>query len=179
MKKWASIVLTAFMAVSLLAGCGSKETDSNTTAKGGASSSDKPVELAFWGDWAGEGQKQFETMVDAFNKSQNKIHVKYVLQQDMITKFMTTATSGGESPDLVFWDRWRTSLYAPKNVFHPIDEFMEQDKINKDDFYGEALKELSYDGKLYGLPLTVDARALFYNKKNSGCSRREASDQLG
>ncbi|BFH59949.1 ABC transporter substrate-binding protein [Paenibacillus azoreducens] len=165
MKKWASIVLTAFMAVSLLAGCGSKETDSNTTAKGGASSSDKPVELAFWGDWAGEGQKQFETMVDAFNKSQNKIHVKYVLQQDMITKFMTTATSGGESPDLVFWDRWRTSLYAPKNVFHPIDEFMEQDKINKDDFYGEALKELSYDGKLYGLPLTVDARALFYNKK--------------
>ncbi|MBE9915851.1 ABC transporter substrate-binding protein [Paenibacillus donghaensis] len=165
MKKWASMVLTAFMAVSLLAGCGSKETDSNTTAKGGESSSDKPVELAFWGDWAGEGQKQFETMVDAFNKSQNKIHVKYVLQQDMITKFMTTATSGGESPDLVFWDRWRTSLYAPKNVFHPIDEFMEQDKINKDDFYGEALKELSYDGKLYGLPLTVDARALFYNKK--------------
>lgn len=165
MKKWVSMLLTVFVAVSMLAGCGSKGTEGNASTGDGGGASDKPVELTFWGDWAGEGQKQFETMVDAFNKSQDKIRVKYVLQQDMITKFMTTATSGGASPDLVFWDRWRTSLYAPKNVFHPIDEFMEQDNINKDDFYAEALKELSYDGKLYGLPLTVDARALFYNKK--------------
>lgn len=165
MKKWVSMLLTIFVALSVLAGCGPGGADGNDSTGDKGSSSGKPVELTFWGDWAGEGQKQFETMVDAFNKSQDKIRVKYVLQQDMITKFMTTATSGGESPDLVFWDRWRTSLYAPKNVFHPIDEFMEQDNINKDDFYGEALKELSYDGKLYGLPLTVDARALFYNKK--------------
>ncbi|GIP20290.1 ABC transporter substrate-binding protein [Paenibacillus sp. J22TS3] len=167
MKKWTSMLLSTILLLSVLAGCGpSKSADSSSgAASGGDGASGKPVELTFWGDWAGEGQKQFETMVDAFNKSQDKIRVKYVLQQDMITKFMTMASAGGEMPDLVFWDRWRTSLYAPKNVFHPIDEFMAQDKVNKDDFYGEAIKELSYDGKLYGLPLTVDARALFYNKK--------------
>jgi multiple sugar transport system substrate-binding protein len=177
-KKWLSMIaLTAMIAV-LLAGCGgtknnngaSSSASSSSAPSGSASASPSdapagnPVELTFWGDWGGEGQKQFETMVDAFNKSQDKIKVKYVLQQDMVTKFLTAATSGG-APDILFWDRWRTSLYAPKNVFHPIDDFMAKDGLNKADFYDEALKELSYQNKLYGLPLTVDARALFYNKK--------------
>ncbi|WP_308637562.1 ABC transporter substrate-binding protein [Paenibacillus silvisoli] len=175
MKKWISLAALATVVVATASGCGSNSNDNGNTSAtnannsastngGTEASSSEPVELTFWGDWGGEGQKQFETMVDAFNKSQDKIRVKYVLQQDMITKFLTAATSGG-SPDILFWDRWRTSLYAPKNVLHPVDEFMAKDGLNKDDFYGEALKELSYQDKLYGLPLTVDARALFYNKK--------------
>jgi ABC-type sugar transport system, periplasmic component len=177
MKRWGIGLLAVLIVMILAAGCGGgsgggKGDGSGGTGKDagsssgsdGASSAGKPVELTFWGDWGGEGQKQFETMVDAFNKSQDRIRVKYVLQQDMITKFLTAATSGG-APDVLFWDRWRTSLYAPKNVLHPIDEYMDRDGIAREDFYSEALKELSYDGKLYGLPLTVDARALFYNKK--------------
>lgn len=129
-----------------------------TAASGG------PTEIVFWGDWGGEGQKQFEYMLNAFNESQDDIVASYALQQDMITKFLT-ATVSGEAPDIMFWDRWRTALYAPKGVLHPIDEYMERDGIDVNDFFGEALKELSYDGKLYGLPLTVDNRSLFYNKK--------------
>lgn len=169
MKKWAGMVVSGIMVTSLLAACSNNNNGNSSSSASESDSSPKtansaPVELTFWGDWGGEGQKQFETMVDAFNKSQDKIRVKYVLQQDMITKFLTAATSGG-SPDIMFWDRWRTNLYAPKGVLHPIDEYMERDGINKSDYYDEALKELSHDGKLYGLPLTVDARALFYNKK--------------
>ncbi|OMD41791.1 ABC transporter substrate-binding protein [Paenibacillus odorifer] len=167
MKKWLVTTLALVMTASLATGCGgdngSAGKESGTASKPG-SGDGKKTELTFWGDWGGEGQKQFETMVDAFNKSQDKIHVKYVLQQDMITKFLTSATNGG-TPDVLFWDRWRTSLYAPKNVLHPVDEYLTRDGISKDDFYSESLRELSYDDKLYGLPLTVDARALFYNKK--------------
>ncbi|AIQ24458.1 ABC transporter substrate-binding protein [Paenibacillus sp. FSL H7-0737] len=167
MKKWLVTTLALVMTASLATGCGgsngSTGKESGTASKSG-SGDGKKTELTFWGDWGGEGQKQFETMVDAFNKSQDKIHVKYVLQQDMITKFLTSATNGG-TPDVLFWDRWRTSLYAPKNVLHPVDEYLTRDGISKDDFYSESLRELSYDDKLYGLPLTVDARALFYNKK--------------
>ena len=177
MKRWGIGLLAVLIVMILAAGCGggsgggkgdgsggTGKDEGSSSGSDGASSAGKPVELTFWGDWGGEGQKQFETMVDAFNKSQDRIRVKYVLQQDMITKFLTAATSGG-APDVLFWDRWRTSLYAPKNVLHPIDEYMDRDGIAREDFYSEALKELSYDGKLYGLPLTVDARALFYNKK--------------
>ncbi|WP_139999979.1 ABC transporter substrate-binding protein [Paenibacillus paridis] len=168
MKKWLMTLTAMMLVTSLIAGCAGnnagEKNKGNSMTEEGTSKSGKPVELTFWGDWGGEGQAQFETMVDAFNKSQTKIRVKYVLQQDMITKFLTAATSGG-SPDVLFWDRWRTSLYAPKNVLHPIDEYMERDGIMRDDYYEESLKELSLGDKLYGLPLTVDARALFYNKK--------------
>ncbi|OZQ69556.1 ABC transporter substrate-binding protein [Paenibacillus sp. VTT E-133280] len=167
MKKWLVTMLALVMTTSLIAGCGGTNgsTDKGTGNAGKTGSNvGKKTELTFWGDWGGEGQKQFETMVDAFNKSQDKIHVKYVLQQDMITKFLTSATNGG-TPDVLFWDRWRTSLYAPKNVLHPVDEYLTRDGLSKDDFYAESLRELSYADKLYGLPLTVDARALFYNKK--------------
>lgn len=159
MRKGLMVTLVIVMLGALLAGCGGSNEGSQ-----GSEGKDGKVQLTFWGDWGGEGQKQFETMVDAFNQSQDKIEVKYVLQQDMITKFLTAATSGG-SPDVLFWDRWRTSLYAPKNVLRPIDEYMTRDGINAGDFYEESLKELTYNEQLYGLPLTVDARALFYNKK--------------
>ncbi|WP_169082625.1 ABC transporter substrate-binding protein [Paenibacillus sp. PL91] len=168
LKQWLMTLTAMLLVASLIAGCSGnanqKESNGNTKAEDGNAKNSKAVELTFWGDWGGEGQIQFETMVDAFNKSQDKIRVKYVLQQDMITKFLTAATSGG-SPDILFWDRWRTSLYAPKNVLHPIDEYLERDGISRDDYYEESLKELSLNDKLYGLPLTVDARALFYNKK--------------
>lgn len=100
MKKWLITALTLVTVSGLAAGCGGNSGNSGDanegksgTEQGGKSA--KKTELTFWGDWGGEGQKQFETMVDAFNKSQDKIHVKYVLQQDMITKFLTAATNGG------------------------------------------------------------------------------------
>lgn len=123
----------------------------------------QPTKVTFWGDWSGEGAKQFTTMVDAFNQSQSEIVVEYVVVEDMLTKFLTASASGG-APDVMFWDRWRTALYAPKGVLMALDSYMERDGLSSEDFYGEALRELSYEGKLYGLPLTVDARALFYNK---------------
>ena len=136
-------------------GCASSGTSS--------SSSGGVVRLTFWGDWSGEGEQQFRTMTEAFNKSHPKIQVEYVVQEDILTKFLTASTSG-QAPDIMFWDRWRTASYAPKNVLLPLDDLLAKDGIPKERFYGEAVRELTHDGKLYGLPLTVDARALFYNK---------------
>lgn len=150
-----SIVLLLSVSMGLFAG-GAAEKQPET--------SDGPVEVVFWGDWGGEGQKQFEYMVDAFNASQDEIVVKYVLTQDMITKFLT-ATASDQVPDIMFWDRWRTALYAPKGVLEPIDGYLQKDDVDINDFYSEAVRELSNGGKTYGLPLTVDTRALFYNKK--------------
>jgi multiple sugar transport system substrate-binding protein len=138
----------------LLAGCSSA---------GSTGSAKDVVKVKFWGDWSGEGEKQFRTMTDAFNKTHANIQVEYVVQEEMLTKFLT-AHAAGQAPDILFWDRWRTASYAPKGVLHPIDDLLQKDGIGRDRFYGEALTELTNNGKLYGLPITVDARALFYNK---------------
>lgn len=121
--------------------------------------------VTFWGDWTGEGETQVRTMVDAFNAAQTEYEVEYVIQEDLITKFITGATSG-QAPDVLFWDRWRTALYAPREVLAPLDDRIAADGLNREDFYAEALRELSWNDTTYGLPLTVDARALFYNKSH-------------
>jgi multiple sugar transport system substrate-binding protein len=118
--------------------------------------------ITVWGEWSGEGETQINGMVDAFNAAHPEIQIEYVVQEDMITKFLTGATSG-MVPDLMIWDRWQTALYAPRGVLAPINDYMSRDGIAAGDFYEEALRELSVGDQVYGLPLTVDARALFYN----------------
>jgi multiple sugar transport system substrate-binding protein len=122
------------------------------------------TEITLWGDWSGEGEQQILTMVNAFNAAQSKVKVKYVVQQDVVTKFLTASTAGN-APDVMVWDRFLTGLYASKNVLAPINGYLNRDKVDAKGFYGEALRELSQNGNIYGLPLTVDARALFYNRK--------------
>jgi multiple sugar transport system substrate-binding protein len=168
--RWAWLLILTTVTL-LFAACGAAPPTAAPTAApaaageqtGGQAASGEVVNLTFWGDWSGEGEKQIQTMVQAFNDSHPNIKVTYLVQEDMVTKYLTAATSG-TAPDVLIWDRWRTALYAPKGVFEPIDSFMERDGVSKDDFYSEALRELSWDNNLYGLPLTVDARALFYNK---------------
>lgn len=123
-----------------------------------------PTEITLWGDWSGEGEQQILTMVNGFNAAQNKVRVKYVVQQDVVTKFLTASTAGN-APDVMIWDRFLTALYAPKNVLAPINAYLTRDRIPQNRFYAEALRELSVGSNIYGLPLTVDARALFFNRK--------------
>ncbi|MCL6442762.1 MAG: ABC transporter substrate-binding protein [Alicyclobacillus sp.] len=155
MRKLARIATIASVPVvaGLLVGVvpASAHTDNNVT------------EVTFWGDWSGQGEKQFDAMVNRFNATHKNIHVTYVVQQNMITKFLTASTSG-QAPDIMFWDRWQTALYAPKGVLYPIDNFIKRDNINLNDYFSEALREMTWNKHLYGLPLTVDARVLFYNK---------------
>ncbi|MDX1991404.1 MAG: ABC transporter substrate-binding protein [bacterium] len=120
------------------------------------------VELVLWGDWTGEGENQINTMVEAFNASQDRITVTYVPTQDVVTRFLTASTSG-EAPDVIVWDRWRTALYGPRNVLLPLNDYMAEAGLTSDQFFTEAIRELSVGDTVYGLPLTVDARALYYN----------------
>lgn len=121
------------------------------------------TKVTVWGEWSGEGETQIKGMVDAFNAAHPEIQIEYVVQEDMITKFLTGATSG-MVPDIMLWDRWQTALYGPRGVLASINDYMSRDGLAAADFYEEAVRELSVGDQVYGLPLTVDARALFYNQ---------------
>jgi len=155
----ARVITAAAIALTLaVAGCSTPNSMKDKPAADG-----EVTKLKLWGDWSGEGETQIQTMVKAFNASHPKIQVQYVIQKEMATKFLTASTAG-QPPDVMIWDRFLTGNYAPKNVLAPLDERLAKDNVNKEDFYAEALRELTYQDKLYGIPLTVDARALFYNK---------------
>lgn len=156
MKKITTIagIALATASVVALSGCGSSGGD---TAANGAE------KVVMWGSWSGEQIDQLEEQAAAFNESQDDYEVSYVAQE-LVEEKLLTALAGGEVPDVVLWDRYQTSLYAPKGALASIDDFVAEDSVDLDAFYAPALSEMEVDGELYGLPLLVDNRSLFYNQ---------------
>ncbi|OJU41200.1 MAG: ABC transporter substrate-binding protein [Microbacterium sp. 69-10] len=118
--------------------------------------------VVMWGSWSGDQVAQLDKQAAAFNASQNKYEVSYVAQEAVEQKLLT-AIAGGQVPDLVMWDRFQTSLYAPKGALADLDDRIAKDNVDTAAFYQPALKEMQVDGKQYGIPLLVDNRSLFYN----------------
>jgi multiple sugar transport system substrate-binding protein len=175
-KKMMAMVLILLIMVSAFAGCTKENTDkaeegstAGTENAGSKDDSDsdaesgKVTEITMWGSWGGDQVGQLESQLNAYNASQTKYHITYAVQDSMEEKLLTAIVSN-QAPDVVLWDRFNTSVYAPKGAFTQLDDMVKADSIDLSMFYGPTIDELSYDGKLYGIPLTVDSRVLFYNK---------------
>lgn len=121
--------------------------------------------VTFWGGWTDNVQvKQLQEQAAKFNESQSEYEVTYVPQETLEQKLLTGMASG-QAPDVVLWDRTNTPVYVGKGALTPIDELVSRDGVDTSQYYSEALQEMTVENQLYGLPVTVDVRALFYNKK--------------
>lgn len=86
------------------------------------------------------------------------------------TRFLV-GVAGGSPPDVIIFDRYAVSEWAARGAFTPLDDFIARDlacrhpdAIQQADFYPACWNEALLDGRLYGVPSSVDDRALFYNK---------------
>ncbi len=166
MKKSLSILLSAAMILGTFVGCSGKgqNVSSGENQDGNSAQSGNKQEVVMWGSMSGDNVNYINQMVDEYNNSQDAYHVKYSVQDGMEEKLLTSI-AGGDVPDIVMWDRFTTSTYAAKGAFLPIDSYVEKDAVNMEQFYEPTVEEMkSADGKLYGIPMTVDARIIFYNK---------------
>ena len=125
-------------------------------------SAEGKLELLMWGGWSGDSINQFQEMLDAYNASQENVHITYQYVAETEQKLLT-AIAGGETCDVVLWDRFNTSTYAPKGALLALDDFIKEDNVDLDKMFAPTVDELVYDGKLYGLPTMVDARVIFCN----------------
>ena len=186
-RKLLAGLLAAALSVTVLTGCGgnaegtsggsgsdtgsasseeSKNDDSveESQASGeAATESGDVIELTMWGSWGGEQVGQLEKQLDNFNTSQSQYHVTYAVQDSMEQKLLT-AIASNEVPDIVLWDRFNTGVYGPKGALASLDDYIAKDNIDMSQFYAPAVDEMTSGGVVYGIPLTVDSRILFYNK---------------
>lgn len=184
MKKLLSLGLCVCMLtgmVSVLSGCGEKNTpdsgnntqtestqtestqtgepqestsaDDNKTASG--------EEVIFWGYWDGDVEAQINEIVTAFNESTGN-NVKYVCQADMMNAFQAAAIAG-DVPDIMLWDASEVRRYARLGQLQSFDEYLETAGVSKEDFNDEAIRELTVDDKLYGLPMNLDIWGVYVN----------------
>lgn len=161
MKKMLALILSAAMLIVSLTACGTSA-GTASGAKGQPAVGSKK-DLVMWGAWSGDQVGQLQKQLKLYNDSQSDVTVRYVVQDSLEEKLLT-ALAGGELPDVVLWDRYNTGSYAAKGALQPIDDMVKKDSVDMTKFFAPAVDEMTYDNKLYGVPLLVDARVLFYNK---------------
>lgn len=132
------------------------------------------VTVTFWHVMDVVGDRQaFDEMVKEFNASQERIQVKVVLVPGGATEKskLLAAVAGGSGPDIYLLDRFTVAETAHAGILQPLDQFVDGDRLNLDEYLPFALREATWEGKLYGLPLDADARVLY--------SRTDLFDEAG
>ena len=171
-KKIVSLLLTAAMAATMFAGCGSK-TDSKTD--GGSQAADSKTDDGADGEEItlkvfsnltdrknGQGLVE-QTIIDEYMKENPnvKIEVEALDEEAYKTKFKAYSMDG--LPDVV-------SIWGQPAFLDEVLEAGVLAELNEADYadYGfisGSLEGFKKDGKLYGLPRNTDVAVFYYNQK--------------
>ena len=126
------------------------------------------VELELWHyygtDYEYSDGSIFLKDVEAFNQSQDRIHVTatFVAREDLLKQYTMGALSG-ELPDIGMVDNPDMAGFIQMGVFADItDQLTAWGQL--DQFFPGPLNSCTQDGRIYGLPHNSNCLALFYDK---------------
>ncbi len=145
MKKPMLVLGASVLTLSLLSACGG--------SNGGAASGKTEVTVLF----GKEVIAQFEGMIKQYNASQEEVEVKLVpLAGQNAYEKMTTLYNSGNAPTIMSMGQEFTS-FRDKLLDLSAEEWVGRSSPGSLDY-------VTADGKVYGMPLTVESFGLIYNK---------------
>ena len=184
-KKLLSVLLTAAMLSTVLAGCGSTpaanessqapaSTAASTSEASGEASSEapssedtsaEPVTLK-WAIWDQETTAYWQALVDAYKEVAPNVTIEMVDlgSTDYMTVLATELSGDGTDFDVVtIKDVPGYATLVQKNAILSLDDYISKDGIDLTQYAG-VTDQVTVDGKLYQLPFRNDFWVLFYNK---------------
>jgi multiple sugar transport system substrate-binding protein len=139
--------------IATVAGCGS-----STSGSGG------PTTVTFDYLWTGKEAQALQRIIADFNASQKKVVVKGVSAPDAQKQLASMSSSAGAFD---ISDNFGNAVgsWAAKGVLEPLNGYLSANHVATDDFIPAALDQMTYQGKIYSLPIAVHDFQLIYNKK--------------
>lgn len=136
--------------------------------RGAKEDSSGRVILDYWEKWTGHEGRAMERVVDEFNKSQNRIVVRYLVTAGIDQKTLI-AVAGGDPPDIVGLWNFNLPLYAEARAIIPIDEFGSRFGVRLDNYAAGMHQVMTHpdrDGRvrMWATVNTGGTLALYYNK---------------
>ncbi|WP_274653339.1 ABC transporter substrate-binding protein [Paenibacillus humicola] len=159
MRKTASMLMTAVLALGLLAGCGSGSGDSGPQAAGdggnaGGGSAGKQVTIKV-DTWLSEETAHWSKIIPEFNKEYPDIKVDMNIlaphddSHEAMKKLDLAAASGQQMDVVMINDSAGYSQRVKAGMLAPLDEFLQADDVNYDDEYKASTQ---INGHYYALP---------------------------
>jgi hypothetical protein len=162
------VLLFGALAIAVLSascGGGGGKSSGGTTTTSNVSGS-----VSVWGIWVGQEQRNFQAVIDAFNKQYPNVKVTYSPKGNNLPTILTTAVQGGKPPDVA----------APAQP-GLVDQFVKQGKLKPIGYvkgavatnFGSAIVAAgTFEKQFYALTYKADNKStVFYNVqayKNAG-----------
>lgn len=175
LKKTIALLLCVVMAIGLISGCSKNATkDNNTTgaapSKGGDSKGVENITWMFWDDLNATQDlmsKEYGETVKRFNtKYAGKYHVNVVTTKlaDYSTK-LNALIAANQTPDVMICNPGpNMTQYVNAGVVMDLTDKLKNDKDWYNSFTTNIFDRLTYNGKIYGVPLNFASALVFYNK---------------
>lgn len=172
-KKVISVLLTAAMAVSLLAGCGGSgdagdsSAGSSTAGSSGAESSadGEDVTLSFYTWWADAEQNMGNALIEQFEDEHPNIHIEptYIAEADYLSK-INTLIAAKSMPDVFYINEYLVNDWGTSGNSADLAPLFDEIGVNEDEIWVDTA--LYKDGDhLYGINYGSTTTVLYYNKK--------------
>lgn len=116
--------------------------------------------ITYWEKWTGNEARQMRKVVDEFNKSQNKIFVKYLSISGVDQKTML-ATAGGNPPDVAGIWQDQVIQFSDLGALTDLKPMADAAGLHRDYYIHNYYDPLVYKGKLLALPSTPASIALY------------------
>lgn len=119
--------------------------------------------LTYWTGWSGFEFDALQALVDQFNSEHPDISVEMTTVFGQYEKVLT-AIAGGNPPDVVsaVWLRQLVQI-ASQGALTPITAFAEEAGIDGSAYFPQLWKNWHWNGELWGLMCTSNARMLAYS----------------
>lgn len=141
-----------------------------TTAPAAAGATEAPAaagdkaKLDYWTGWSGYEFDELNKLVKEFSGQSKLGDVNMTTVFGQYEKVLT-AISAGNPPDIVS-AVWMSQLAAmgSKGALIPLDDYVAKAGIKAEDFFPQLHKSWFYDGKQYGVAVTISSTMLVSNK---------------
>lgn len=126
-----------------------------------------PVEVDYWSVFTGGDGAVMQGMVDAFNESQDEVHVNHtpMTADDLYQKIPLAVQTGTEVPDVAVVHIERIPNFVTNDMLYSYDEdILSEAGISADEYIASAFTASNIDDEQYGVPLDVHSYVTYYNK---------------
>ncbi len=114
---------------------------------------------------SGAARDIFDKLIADFNLASDRYVVEPVYVDFWTYEQKVLAdVAAGTPPDVIMSDQTRAGQRAQANQILPLDDFIARDQLDMSIFWEYPQADVTYKGKIWGIPYGPDTRVLYYNK---------------
>ncbi len=129
-----------------------------------ATTAAKPVEIKIWHQWDGAYLDAITAAFKDYMTAHPNVTITLEKPQS-VPDALKVAIPAGEGPDIIGWANDQIGTQALAGNIVPLDDYGVTQDFLKATYAPSAVNGVTYQGKIWALPESVEAIALVYNKK--------------